>query len=63
MEVGDQLLPRTPYLRVMSAGTHWAGRWVNTRAGLDTVEKRKISCPCRKSKPDFLARSLSLSLL
>jgi hypothetical protein len=31
-------------------GTHSIGGWLGTRAGLDTVEKRKISCPCRKSK-------------
>jgi hypothetical protein len=26
---------------------HWMGEWVGTRAGLDTVEKRKI-LPCRE---------------
>jgi hypothetical protein len=26
-------------------GTHWAGGWVGPRAGLDDVEKRKISPP------------------
>jgi hypothetical protein len=26
--------------------THWVGGWVGRRAGLDTVEKRKIICPC-----------------
>jgi hypothetical protein len=41
-------------------GTHWIGGWVDPRAGLDTVEKRKISCPCRKSKPGRPARSPSL---
>jgi hypothetical protein len=25
---------------------------VGTRAGLDAVDKRNISCPCRKSNPD-----------
>jgi hypothetical protein len=39
----------TPGKRVH--GTHWIGGWVSPRAGLDAVEKRKISCPCRESNP------------
>jgi hypothetical protein len=32
-------------------GTQWIGGWVGPRAGLDAVEKRKISCPCWESNP------------
>jgi hypothetical protein len=32
-------------------GIHWIGGWVNPRAVLDTVVKRKIPSPRRKSKP------------
>jgi hypothetical protein len=32
-------------------GTHWTGGWVGPRAGLDIVEKRKISCHYRESNP------------
>jgi hypothetical protein len=28
-----------------TTGTNWVGGWVGHRAGLDTVEKRKISSP------------------
>jgi hypothetical protein len=27
--------------------THWPGGWLGTRDGVDTVEYKKISCPCR----------------
>jgi hypothetical protein len=30
-------------------GTHWIGRWVNARAVLDAVVKKKIPCPRRGS--------------
>jgi hypothetical protein len=30
-------------------GTHRIGGCVNPIAGLDAVDKRKISCPCRES--------------
>jgi hypothetical protein len=26
-------------------GTHFIGGWVNLKAGLEDMEKRKISCP------------------
>jgi hypothetical protein len=28
--------------RKRASGTHWTGRWVGPRAGLDDVEKRKF---------------------
>jgi hypothetical protein len=31
--------------------THWIRGWVGPRAGLDDVEKRILSCPCRESNP------------
>jgi hypothetical protein len=33
---------------------------VGSKAGLDAVEKRKISFPCRESNPDRLACSLTV---
>jgi hypothetical protein len=27
------------------------GGWVGPRAGLNSMEKRKISCPCQESNP------------
>jgi hypothetical protein len=39
---------------------HWIGSWVVSKAGLDAVEKRKISCHCLESNPGRPARSLSL---
>jgi hypothetical protein len=35
-------------------------RLVGPRAGLDAVEKRKISCPCRESNPGSCALSPSV---
>jgi hypothetical protein len=32
-------------------GTHWVGGCVDPRGGLDAVEKRKVFCTCRESKP------------
>jgi hypothetical protein len=34
--------PRPLYSQGKKAGTHWIGGWVNPRAGLDDVEKRKF---------------------
>jgi hypothetical protein len=39
---------------------HLIGGWMGPRAGLDLVEKRKISCPCLESNPGRPAYSLSL---
>jgi hypothetical protein len=33
-------------------GTHWIGGWMDLRAGLDTVSKRKIPSPRRESNLD-----------
>jgi hypothetical protein len=33
---------RTLYPQVKSPGTHWIGGWVNPRAGLDDMERRKF---------------------
>jgi hypothetical protein len=41
MEVSYTLLPL--YARGNSPGILWTEEWVGLRAGLDTVEKRKIS--------------------
>lgn len=32
--------------------THWIRAWVSPRAGMDKVEKGKISCPNGESNPD-----------
>jgi hypothetical protein len=39
-------------------GTHWIGRWVGPRAGLDAVAKRKNLAPCRESNLGHPSRSL-----
>jgi hypothetical protein len=41
--------PRPLYPQGKSPGTHWIGGWVGPRAILDTVVKRKILSPHRKS--------------
>jgi hypothetical protein len=41
-------------------GTHWTGGWVGPRGGMDNVDKRKISWPCRKSNPGRPASNPSL---
>jgi hypothetical protein len=35
-------MPRPLYPRGKTLGTHWIGGWVDPRAGLDGVEKRKF---------------------
>jgi hypothetical protein len=41
-----------------SPGPHLTGGWMGSRAGLDAVEKRKISYPYRESNLGRPARSL-----
>jgi hypothetical protein len=43
--------PRPLYPGERNPGTHWIGGWVGSKVGLDAVEKRKISYPCRESNP------------
>jgi hypothetical protein len=49
---------------------HWIGVWVVPRVDLDVVKNRKLSCPCRDSKPNssavnpqFVAIPIELSQL
>jgi hypothetical protein len=46
--------------RERAAGIHWIGGWVGSRAGMDTMTKRKKShhCPRRELNPSRPARSL-----
>jgi len=48
MEVNGQLhYPAASPPRETVPGTLWIGCWVGTKAGLDTVSKRKIPSPSR----------------
>jgi hypothetical protein len=44
-------IPTIPLLQRKELGTLWKRSWFSPRAGLESVEKRNILCPCRKSKP------------
>jgi hypothetical protein len=46
-----RLEPLPLYPRDIAPCTHCTGGWVHPRGSVDAVEKRKISCPCRKWKP------------
>jgi len=46
--------PRPLYPRRTAPDTHWIGGWVGTRAGLDTVVKRKIPAPSGIWTPDLI---------
>jgi hypothetical protein len=39
--MGGSFTPPPLYRRKRAYGTHWIGGWVNPRADLDDVEKRK----------------------
>jgi len=39
-------------------GTHLIGFWLDSRAGLDAMQKRKNPCLCRESNPGRPARNL-----
>jgi hypothetical protein len=55
MQVSDQLHVPVALPPGRAPGTHWIGDWVGLKAGLDAVEKRKISCACQESNPNYLA--------
>jgi hypothetical protein len=47
-------------LRERTSNTHWIRGWMGTRASLDVLEKRKISCPCpRNQTPENPDHSLA----
>jgi hypothetical protein len=58
MEVNDHVhaLAALPPGKVVSA--HWLGNYMNPRAGLDTLARRKIPRFCRESNPGLPSRSL-----
>jgi hypothetical protein len=43
VKISFKLLPL--YLGDRASGSHWIGGWVGPTAGLNVVEKRKISLP------------------
>jgi nitrate reductase beta subunit len=49
MEVSRQFNPRPPYPTERAHDTHWKGAWVETRDGLDALEKTETSYPCGQS--------------
>jgi len=52
MEVSGQLhAPAALLPGKKTPGTHRTGGWVNPRAVLDAMAKRKILSPCRDSNP------------
>jgi hypothetical protein len=62
---GGQLSPSSPATWPMgqNGGTHWIWGWVDPRASLYVLEKRKTSCPSRASTPVHPALSQSLDWL
>jgi hypothetical protein len=45
LDVGEQPALRHGHFAPGQSAYSWIGRWMSPRAGLDTLEKRKISCP------------------
>jgi FtsP/CotA-like multicopper oxidase with cupredoxin domain len=41
-------------------GIHWIGGWMEPKAGLDTVVKKKFPGPAGTRTPDYRARSPAL---
>jgi hypothetical protein len=61
MEVSGHFhAPATLTLRERIPGAHWMRGWVGHKAGLDIVEKRKISWPFQELNPGRPARCMSL---
>jgi len=44
-------------LEKREAGTHWTGGWVDPRASLDAMAKRKNPCPSWKLNPSHPTHS------
>jgi hypothetical protein len=57
---GQLHVPAALPLKERASVIYWVGGWLGFRAGMDAMEKKKISCPCRESIPDHPAHSLSL---
>jgi hypothetical protein len=53
---------RPLYSRRKIPGTHRIGGWLNSRAGLEAVKKKKCPCPCRESNPGRPTRNLFIIL-
>jgi len=47
-------MPKLLYPWEKISKTYWLESWVGPTAGLNTSEKRKISCSCQKMNHDFL---------
>ena len=47
MEVSGQLQALAALSPGRTPGTHGLEGWVGPKGGLDDLEKKKISCPCR----------------
>jgi hypothetical protein len=56
LDGGEWSAPRPGHFtpREISPGSHWIGGWVDPRAVLDAVVKRKIPSPRRESNPRTL---------
>jgi len=54
MEIGGQLHAPPTLPPQMNPGAHGTGGWTDPKAGLDNLEKRKLSCPCQDSNAGSL---------